>query len=78
MDPKATGEVVEETTYVPVKSGFDGINMNNKREDNELFCDYRCRQPWLLCQLLDFFFEPFTFLRDSSLSFSKFCAFCLS
>ena len=29
------------------KSFFDGIDMNPKRGENELYCDYRCRLWWV-------------------------------
>ena len=29
------------------KSRFEGIDLSPKRGDNELFCDYRCRQWWV-------------------------------
>jgi hypothetical protein len=30
-----------------VESKFDGVDMNPKRHDNELYCDYKCRMWWM-------------------------------
>jgi len=29
------------------RSGFDEIDMSPKRNDNELYCDYKCRMWWV-------------------------------
>lgn len=48
MNPDATTAVqVPEEAIVQQPSQFGDLNLSNKREPNELYCDYKCRQWWI-------------------------------